>query len=259
MTMLTDKQVFYFAPYFMNPFKLNRFPAPNVAALTNLWALWQARYVASHALHWPHYHPFQNYIQESETTQISELKRIDKTIAEFKARKHTFSVHLHTLHSTHGDFVRLAPNHVSIAHPDSIRDVMGHGNGFLKSDFYYAFDNIEDNIFTTRDREKHGRKRKYVAHMFSPKAMVGFEPYITSALRTLGQQMERLITSGKAGAYVSLDQTDSKISARKAKGEAALDVAMWSAFLAFDIIGDLVSFPFFFFPLFGSDEWTDGS
>lgn len=118
---------------------------------------------------------------------------------------------------------------------------MGHGNGFLKSDFYYAFDNIEDNIFTTRDRTKHSRKRKIVSHMFSPKSMLGFEPYITKALTVYGHQMEQLIEHGRAGAYVELGKTDTEIAKRQRKGEAAFDAAKWSAFLAFDIIGDLVS------------------
>lgn len=118
---------------------------------------------------------------------------------------------------------------------------MGHGNGFLKSEFYFAFDNIEHNIFTTRNREAHGRKRKYVAHMFSPKAMVQFEPYITSALATLGRQMDCLIESGRAGDYIDLKVVDDNVRARAKKGEAGIDAAVWSAFLAFDIIGDLVS------------------
>ncbi len=120
---------------------------------------------------------------------------------------------------------------------------MGHGNGFTKSEFYYAFDNIQSGIFTTRDRAAHSRKRKYVSHMFSPKAMVGFEPYMTSAIGTFAQQMNSLIDTGRAGRYTALGAVDPEIRARQGKGEAAIDVAQWSAFLAFDIIGDLVCSP----------------
>lgn len=130
---------------------------------------------------------------------------------------------------------------MSISHPDSIRDVLGHGNGFPKSEFYYAFDNIQHNIFTTRDRTAHSRKRKYVAHMFSPRAMVQFEPYMTTALSTLGQRMDELIDNGHGNKYVALSEINPEIRARMKKGEAGIDVAVWSAFLAFDIIGDLVS------------------
>lgn len=56
--------------------------------------------------------------------------------------------------------------------------------------------------------------------------------------------MRSLMESGQAGAYVALEKTDPKIAGRKRKGggEAAFDAALWSAFLAFDIIGDLVSY-----------------
>ncbi|KAJ9142647.1 putative Cytochrome P450 benzoate 4-monooxygenase [Pleurostoma richardsiae] len=167
------------------------------------------------------------------------LARFSHFWSLYWSRKHQLSYTIYDLHKKHGDFVRLSPDHVSVAHPDSIRDVLGHGNGFLKSDFYYAFDNIEHNIFTTRDRSAHGRKRKYVAHMFSPKAMVQFEPYITNALGTLGRQMESLIDTGRAGDYVALNVVDAEVLARTKKGEAGIDAVMWSAFLAFDIIGDL--------------------
>ncbi|KAG0649869.1 Cytochrome P450 53 [Hyphodiscus hymeniophilus] len=167
------------------------------------------------------------------TAKVSDLWML------IQARKHRISLTIDEQHQAHGDFVRIAPNHVSVAHPHSIRDVLGHGNGFLKSEFYYAFDNIEDNIFTTRDRLKHSRKRKIVSHMFSPKSMLGFEPYITKALAIYGSQMEAMIETGKAGRYVELGRVDERIKERQRKGEAALDAAKWSGFLAFDIIGDL--------------------
>lgn len=151
------------------------------------------------------------------------------------------SVSVHELHQQHGDFVRLSPNHLSVNHPDGIRDIMGHGNGFTKSEFYYAFDNIEQGIFTTRDRVKHSRKRKFVAHMFSSKSMVEFEPYTSSALLVMAAQIEKMIDTGRAGEYIALDQVDPKIAALKRKGEIALDAVTWASFLAFDIIGDLVS------------------
>ena len=77
--------------------------------------------------------------------------------------------------------------------------------------------------------------------MFSPKAMVQFEPYMTTALSSLGKRMEDLIDTGVGGKYIALNEIDSEIRSRMKKGEAAIDVAIWSAFLAFDIIGDLVS------------------
>lgn len=71
--------------------------------------------------------------------------------------------------------------------------------------------------------------------------MVQFEPYMTTAIGTLVNQMDSLIATGQAGRYQSMANCNSEIAARQQKGEAAIDVAQWAAFLAFDIIGDLVS------------------
>lgn len=86
--------------------------------------------------------------------------------------------------------------------------------------------------------------------MFSPKAMANFEPYMTNAISMLSRQMVSLIDTGVAGSYESLDRLDPGISQRKREGEAAVDAVAWAAFLAFDIIGDLVRtdfLPFFIF------------
>jgi benzoate 4-monooxygenase len=36
-------------------------------------------------------------------------------------------------HKKYGKVVRIQPNHVSIADPDAIQIIYGHGNGFLKA------------------------------------------------------------------------------------------------------------------------------
>lgn len=40
---------------------------------------------------------------------------------------------VHRLHEQLGKLVRVQPNHVSIADPDAIPVIYGHGTGFLKS------------------------------------------------------------------------------------------------------------------------------
>ncbi|RDW75545.1 hypothetical protein BP6252_06687 [Coleophoma cylindrospora] len=119
------------------------------------------------------------------------------------------------------------------------QDILGHGNGFLKSDFYYAFENIEEGLFTTRNRLKHAHKRRYVSHMFSPKAMVDFEPYMTDAIMITCRQMNSLIDTGNAGLYRELGKQNPNIRLIQKDDEAAVDVAKWNAYLAYDIISDL--------------------
>lgn len=123
--------------------------------------------------------------------------------------------------------MNLTPNYRKIG-------ILGYGNGFGKSEFYYVFDNIEQGIPTTRDKVKNSRKRRFVAHMFSPKSIVEFESYMTTALENLGRQMKPLILTKYSGKYVELGQTSQEIAVRLKPDEAALDAAQWPFFLAFN-------------------------
>jgi benzoate 4-monooxygenase len=91
-----------------------------------------------------------------------------------------------------GTFVRLAPNHISIADPDALQLVYAHGNGSLKSDFYDAFVSIHRGLFNTRDRADHARKRKIVSNVFSQKNVLEFEPSIRLYVTQFMNQWDRL-------------------------------------------------------------------
>jgi benzoate 4-monooxygenase len=85
-------------------------------------------------------------------------------------------------HKKYGSLVRLQPNHVSVADPEAINAIYGHGNGFLKSDYYDAFVSIQRGLFNTRDRVDHTRKRKIVSHTFSAKSIGQFEQYMVGII-----------------------------------------------------------------------------
>jgi len=51
----------------------------------------------------------------------------------WQARKRKRHFAVHDLHKKYGKFVRVQPNHVSIADPAAIPIIYGHGTGFLKS------------------------------------------------------------------------------------------------------------------------------
>ena len=97
------------------------------------------------------------------------------------------------------------------------------------SDYYDAFVSIQRGLFNTRDRAEHTRKRKTVSHTFSMKSIGQFEQYMAYNLQQLVNQWDRISdTATDAG------QT-----------YAHLDSLHWFNYLAFDIIGDLVSGPSF--------------
>ncbi|KAF1989634.1 cytochrome P450 3A3 [Aulographum hederae CBS 113979] len=123
-------------------------------------------------------------------------------------------------HKKYGPLVRIQPHHVSVADAEAIPVIYGHGNGFLKSEYYDAFVSIQRGLFNTRDRAEHTRKRKTVAHTFSAKSIGQFEQYMHHNLEMLVTQWDRMSENAKGG-YAEMDSLN------------------WFNYLAFDIIGDL--------------------
>ncbi|KAI1845366.1 hypothetical protein JX266_008461 [Neoarthrinium moseri] len=126
------------------------------------------------------------------------------------------------VHEKLGPVVRIQPNHVSIADDEAIPVIYGHGNGFLKAEFYDAFVSIRRGLFNTRDRAEHTRKRKIVAHTFAPKSVGQFEPYIHSNLETFVKKWDEI--------------SDNQ---RQPDGYAHIECLSWFNYVAFDTIGDL--------------------
>ncbi|KAH6670513.1 putative benzoate 4-monooxygenase [Halenospora varia] len=123
-------------------------------------------------------------------------------------------------HKKWGKLVRIQPNHVSVADEGAINAIYGHGNGFLKSEFYDAFVSIQRGLFNTRDRVEHTRKRKTVSHTFSTKSISQFETYMHQNLDLFVKQWDTMSKNAHGG-YAKLDCLD------------------WFNYLAFDMIGDL--------------------
>ncbi|KAI9740580.1 MAG: hypothetical protein M1834_005161 [Cirrosporium novae-zelandiae] len=115
-------------------------------------------------------------------------------------------------HKKYGPLVRIQPDHISVADPKAVQIIYGHGNGYLKR---------QRGLFNTRDRTEHTRKRKTVAHTFSPKSISQFEQYMHSNLVELVKQWSQISASSPSGSY------------------AGIDALHWFNYLAFDIIGDL--------------------
>ncbi|PCH44238.1 cytochrome P450 [Wolfiporia cocos MD-104 SS10] len=87
-----------------------------------------------------------------------------------------WSVTVEKLHHKYGIFVRLSPDHVSIAHPAALNAIYGHSAGATKAPFYDAFSNFRArNMFNTRSRTEHSRKRRNESHMFSPQSVRALE------------------------------------------------------------------------------------
>lgn len=162
-------------------------------------------------------------------TTYSELRDIPAPFgAQFtrlwlllQARRGRRFLEVHALHAKYGKLVRIQPDHVSVADADAIQSIYGHGNGFLKSEYYDAFVSIQRGLFNTRDRVEHTRKRKTVAHTFSAKSVASFEEYMEDNLRMFVSKWDQISAHAPHGGY------------------GRIDCLEWFNYLAFDIIGDL--------------------
>lgn len=128
-------------------------------------------------------------------------------------------------HKRYGTLVRIQPDHVSVADESAINAIYGHGNGFLKDQFYDAFVGLGNvrGLFNTRNRAEHTRKRKIVSNTFSAASIKQFEPYIANNVEVFIDQWDRIaeIASIEPGKY------------------AQMNALHWFNYLAFDVIGDL--------------------
>ncbi|KAH8826822.1 cytochrome P450 monooxygenase [Flagelloscypha sp. PMI_526] len=140
---------------------------------------------------------------------------------------------VHQAHLEYGPVIRIAPRHVSIAIPEALGTVYGHGNGALKADFYDAFVSIRRGLFNSRDRAEHTRKRKIVSHIFSQKSVLEFEPQIQLYVAQLLSRWDAFIDAGQGA------QGGDGEGWHNANGRVWLDLLPWVSYLAFDIIGDL--------------------
>lgn len=77
-------------------------------------------------------------------------------------------------------------------------------------------------VFNVRDRAEHTRKRKIIAHAFSPSSVHAFETHMAGNLRRWVEQLDR----------ISSQQTERT-------GFARINMMPWCTYIAFDIIGDL--------------------
>ncbi|TKY90036.1 hypothetical protein EX895_000034 [Sporisorium graminicola] len=140
---------------------------------------------------------------------------------------------VHKQHQKYGKFVRIAPNHVSIADHEALQPVYGHGTGTLKPAYYDAFvppKPFPRGLFNTRDRAEHTRKRKIVSHTFAPKTIVAFEPFIRREVQLLLERWDEFCDkAAKANTE----------GPRGIKGRAWLDSLLWLNYFAFDTIGAL--------------------
>ncbi|PYI01496.1 cytochrome P450 [Aspergillus sclerotiicarbonarius CBS 121057] len=85
---------------------------------------------------------------------------------EFSARRRTF---IHELHKEYGPVVRIAPNEVSFATLDAIREIYASGgSGYDKTEFYDLFRQFRiKTMFSTLDKQGHSERKRQLADRYA--------------------------------------------------------------------------------------------
>lgn len=117
----------------------------------------------------------------------------------------------------YGPFVRIAPNHISVAHQDAIGVIYGQGAGaFDKSPYYHAFVADRPSVFSTVDRQDHQQRRRLVSQAFAYRSLQNIVPFLHATMRLF---------------VIKLDELSAQ--------DAYIDALQWFNYLAFDILSDL--------------------
>ncbi|KAL6702363.1 hypothetical protein ACN47E_003301 [Coniothyrium glycines] len=121
--------------------------------------------------------------------------------------------YIDSLHRKYGPVVRVSPLEVAINDPAGVRSIQKTSGGFDKGPWY---DKTGPGMLGMRDRSKHSRRRRLLAHPLSNTSLAAMEPLIQR----------------------KIDLAMTKV-AFEAKERGAADIYKWFSLMATDIIGDL--------------------
>ncbi|KAI9731619.1 MAG: hypothetical protein M1818_007749 [Claussenomyces sp. TS43310] len=130
-------------------------------------------------------------------------------------------------HEKYGKFVRFGPNSLSINSNTALHEIYGFQSNVRKSQFYSAFPPTKDsyNTHSSIDKTAHARKRRVLSHAFSDNAIKAMEKYILGNIRSF---------------CAGIGEGPASLTSEKEKGwGTAQNMADWSNYLTFDIMGDL--------------------
>ncbi|KAK6527435.1 hypothetical protein TWF694_004424 [Orbilia ellipsospora] len=122
---------------------------------------------------------------------------------------------VHELHLKYGQYVRIAPNEVSISEIESVKKIHSSQNNFSKPEWYGVVANGVKSAFAIVDCEVHKARRKAYGSVYSNTNISLLEPVIRRHTNVCIQKIKRDLKHGP------------------------VDILRWFRFLAADIIAEL--------------------
>ena len=130
------------------------------------------------------------------------------------------------IHQGYGVIVRIAPDEISVAHPDGWKDIYASRPGhkpFPKNPIWWGGKSMgrPESLINAEDPADHMRMRKLLDHSFTMKALEKQEPIVQSYVDLLVEKLSNLAASDNSGQ------------------DGIVDIVQWFNFTTFDIVGDL--------------------
>ncbi|KAL9087907.1 MAG: hypothetical protein Q9165_006469 [Trypethelium subeluteriae] len=122
------------------------------------------------------------------------------------------------LHDVHGEFVRIAPNHIAVASPTCFKQIWTTKD-FEKGDFYDAFVpglSKHRDVFTIRQNSFHSQRKRIHANAWSMTSVLEMEQYLDELVELFMQKMGKL-----------------------ADRNELMDLGLWTWRYTYDVIGEL--------------------
>lgn len=98
---------------------------------------------------------------------------------------HNRTLAVYHAHKKYGPVVRIGSNHISMATPQAIKDIYGHGTPATKDNFYAAYVGTHVNVSDAQEKAVHNVKRRRFAVAFAQKTITDLEHVVLEKLQKL--------------------------------------------------------------------------
>lgn len=124
------------------------------------------------------------------------------------------------LHKKYGRIVRVAPNELSVVHPDGLKQLFSFRSNTEKTEWYHTWEILAGvevpSLFPGQDKKVQSFLRKRVAAAYSMSTVLRTEKHIQSCMDLLWRQLKKHADTGHP-----------------------VDMSNWTSYLAYDVVGEL--------------------
>ncbi|EPE36267.1 Cytochrome P450 [Glarea lozoyensis ATCC 20868] len=128
------------------------------------------------------------------------LARFTRLWYLFAIYKGNFELRDIEIHRLYGAIWRVAPGEYSIDDIGAAKTIYGHGKGYVKAPWYWAFMTPGPgtaSLFADQDPHRHAINRRKISSLYSMTSLVGYEPAVNNCIELLTSRFCEIADAGK--------------------------------------------------------------